>query len=81
MGLLDKLSRSSALVAGMADRLGVDLAGDTPLQAEQAARDIREMVMRCSTCTGQDDCQALQAQTTHLDAPPRYCVNADRLRA
>lgn len=81
MGLLSKLSKSTDLVNGMANRLGADLgdlvASDPILQGPK----YRSMVLRCSGCTDQDACGELQAGCASLDHAPDYCVNKDILEA
>ena len=78
MSLMKRLDRASALVDGMAERLGVDLGATGPLDAERAAYGYRAMVMRCAGCDGQSDCATLQAGSNHLDAPPAFCRNHSR---
>ncbi len=78
MGLMKRLDRASALVDGMAQRLGVDLTA-TGLDAERAAYGYRTMVMRCASCDGQAQCAALQEGADQLATPPAWCRNHDRL--
>jgi len=78
MGLITKLSRSSDLVSGMSQRLGVSVVDDGAADAEWAAQSYRAMVLRCSTCTEQDACTRLQADHPTLDTAPAYCRNRDR---
>lgn len=78
MGLMKRLDRASALVDGMAERLGVDLGATGSLDAEGAAYGYRAMVMRCAGCDAQSECATLQAGHDHLEAPPTFCRNHDR---
>lgn len=75
MGLMKRLDRASALVDGMAERLGLDLSRSMRRDPEQMAHDYRKMVLRCATCDGQSECAALQAGADRLDAPPKWCRN------
>jgi hypothetical protein len=78
MSLISRFSRSNELVAGMADRVGDDLSASCDTQPVSAASRRRGMVIRCATCTAQDDCQHLQDANAVLDAPPAYCRNRDQ---
>jgi len=79
MGLWTKLDRSAGLAGGMAERLGVDLAGEMLSDPESAAGQYRALVLRCATCRCQDECTGLQASHETLDAAPDYCVNKTEL--
>lgn len=78
MDLFSKLSRSSDLVGGMSQRLGVVPNLATAADADRAAQSYRTMVLRCATCSDQDACTRLQAENATLDTAPGYCRNADR---
>lgn len=78
MGLMKRLDRASALVDGMAERLGVELGVTHTMDADRAAYGYRDMVLRCLGCDSKDACTALQAGHEHLDAPPAFCRNHAR---
>ncbi|MBL4628058.1 MAG: adenylosuccinate lyase [Roseicyclus sp.] len=69
----NKFSKAADLVSGMADRDGFDLNDPA------AAKQFRNMVMKCRGCTDPEACTQLLAENEHLDAPPEYCRNKDRL--
>ncbi|MBJ6370698.1 DUF6455 family protein [Sedimentitalea arenosa] len=81
MGLISKLSRSTDLVNGMADRLGTDLGAMLAVDPELEAPRLRRMVLRCSTCTDQDACTRLQSANGMLSEAPDYCRNKTVLDA
>ena len=78
MGLMKRLDRASAMVDGMAERLGVDLGATSTMDADRAAYGYRDMVMRCLGCDDKDACAALQAGHHQLQAPPAFCRNHSR---
>lgn len=81
MGIFDRLSRSSILAAGMADRLGVDLAQATVRDMETSAHRLRSATLRCSFCHEQEACMRLLAKSDTLPNAPLYCRNRDNFAA
>lgn len=79
MSIFSKLSDSTDLVNGMAQRLGVDVAADIANSPDTAAKKLRQRVILCSSCSDQKGCAELQASTTHLDHAPDYCMNKHAL--
>lgn len=77
MGLFSKVGQSSDLVNGMADRLGVDFSDAILRDPEIEAQKYRRAVMRCSQCSNQTGCVALQGGTSQLEQTPEYCMNTD----
>ena len=75
MSILDRISDSTDLVAGMAERLGVDLDAVVFRDPERGALRFRSLALRCSGCTNQEGCAELQRACAHLDAAPEYCRN------
>lgn len=81
MNFLRKYARSADLATGMAQRLGVDLDASLSANPVLDAGGLNAIVMRCSGCSDQDGCTALQAGNPTLHEPPHYCRNQDRLAA
>ena len=79
MTFFQKISDSTGLVSGMAERLGVDIEARMT-HPETAGRTYRDMVMRCATCSQQGACSKLQDENPLLDAAPDYCMNGDVLK-
>ncbi|MBE1282457.1 MAG: adenylosuccinate lyase [Rhodobacteraceae bacterium] len=77
MGLFSKMGQSADLVSGMSERLGVDLSDAVARDPEIEGYKYRRAVMRCSQCSDQEGCLKLQANSTHLDQAPSYCMNKD----
>lgn len=76
MSIFQKISESTGLVTGMAERLGVDMQARMA-QPDPAARSLRDMVTRCASCPEHAACTRLQEDNPALDAAPAYCRNAD----
>lgn len=81
MGIIDRLSRSSMLAAGMAERLGIDLTRATVQDAEMSACLLRSATLRCSFCHEQEACMRLLAKSGTLPRAPLYCRNRDNFAA
>lgn len=79
MSIFQKISESTGLVSGMAERLGVDMQARMT-QPDLAARSFRDMVTRCATCSEHAACTRLQEENPLLEAAPDYCRNKDVLR-
>ncbi|TDK51279.1 DUF6455 family protein [Antarcticimicrobium luteum] len=77
MGFIRRLSNSTDLMLGMAERLGVDLDAAISQDPRQGALQVRSMALRCSGCANQSGCAELQGRCDHLDAAPDYCRNKD----
>lgn len=75
MGIFDRLSASTDLVLGMAERLGVDMDAVVLHDPERGAVRLRSLALRCSGCPNQGGCTELQRACEHLDAAPVYCRN------
>ncbi len=75
MNIFRQISASTDLMLGMAERLGVDLDAEITQDPRRGANQVRSMALRCSACTHQQGCAALQLQCAHLDAAPDYCRN------
>jgi len=74
-GSIDRISDSTDLVSGMAERLGVDMDAVVLNDPERGALRFRSLALRCSGCTHQEGCAELQRACAHLDAAPDYCRN------
>ena len=74
-----KMSDSTGLVSGMAERLDIDLAARMA-QPEAGGRSYLNMVMRCAKCSEHAACARLQEDNPALDAAPDYCMNKDVLK-
>lgn len=72
------LAKHAALVDAMSERLGVDLEEAT-LRGQLDFAEIADAVLRCTGCTGVEDCQSLLAHDTGKDIPG-YCRNAGMFR-
>ncbi|WP_147405374.1 DUF6455 family protein [Pseudooceanicola sediminis] len=81
MGLFRRLERHAALMDGMAERLGADVAGRIEQAPEAAGRAYRTAVLSCAACGSEEACVQWQADHDHADAAPAYCRNADWLEA
>jgi hypothetical protein len=75
MGMFDKLDKSADLVIGMAQRVGHDVRGTLIASPHASGAPFAAMVYRCSSCTEQDACAALQHDNQQLESPPDYCRN------
>ncbi|MDF1718715.1 MAG: DUF6455 family protein [Antarcticimicrobium sp.] len=75
MGIIDRLSTSTDLVLGMAERLGVDMDAVLLHDPERGGLRLRSLALRCSGCPKQGGCAELQRACEHLDAAPGYCRN------
>lgn len=73
MSILDRISDSTELVVGMAERLGVDM--DAVVLRDPERGGLRALALRCSGCPNQGGCGELQRACEHLDAAPEYCRN------
>lgn len=80
MTFFQKMSDSTGLVSGMAERLDINLEGRMASDAETAGRSYLNMVMRCANCSEHDACSRLQDENPLLDAAPDYCRNKDVLQ-
>ena len=78
MTFFQKMSESTGLVSGMAERLDVDLAARMDQPAANT-RTYREMVLRCAQCPEHGACAKLQDENLALDEAPSYCRNRDVL--
>lgn len=78
MTFFQKMSDSTGLVSGMAERLDIDLEARMA-QSETAGRSYLNMVMRCSKCSDHAACARLQDENPLLDAAPDFCMNKDVL--
>jgi hypothetical protein len=81
MGLFRKLDRHAALMDGMAERLGSDIAGYVEQSPEAGARAYRAAVISCASCGKEGACVSWQAEHETADAAPGYCRNGDWLAA
>ncbi|TMV06382.1 adenylosuccinate lyase [Ruegeria sediminis] len=81
MGLFSKLAKSTDLMQGMADRLGVDLSEAICNSPDTEAAKYRGAVIRCSCCADQGACAELQAQNDRLAEAPDYCMNREMMAA
>lgn len=79
MTYFQKMSESTGLVSGMAERLDIDLEARMA-QSETAGRSYLNMVMRCANCSDHTACARLQDENPMLDAAPDYCLNGDVLK-
>ena len=79
MTYFNKMSESTGLVSGMAERLGIDIE-DRMKTPELAGRTYLNMVMRCANCSEHSACTKLQDENPLLDAAPDYCMNGDVLK-
>lgn len=71
------LKRHAQLMDQMATTLGLDLE-EKALRGELAFDEIAEAVIRCTGCTGADDCGAwLERNAEGAGDAPAYCRNAD----
>jgi hypothetical protein len=75
MGVLDRLDKSADLVMGMAQRVGHDVHDALIASPHTSGASFAAMVYRCSSCTEQDTCAALQHDHEQLESPPEYCRN------
>lgn len=79
MTFFQKMSDSTGLVSGMAERLDIDLEARMA-HPETAGPSYLNMVMRCATCGAHESCTHLQDENPMLDAAPDYCMNKDVLK-
>ena len=79
MTYFQKMSESTGLVSGMAERLDIDLEARMS-DGEAAGRSYLNMVMRCANCSEHETCARLQDENLMLDAAPDYCMNKDVLK-
>ncbi|WP_415403432.1 DUF6455 family protein [Tateyamaria sp. SN3-11] len=76
-----KLAQSADLMTGILDRIGKTLVAPGAHASRANAQAARNMVYRCAACPDQDGCRRLQATALHLERPPLFCTNAERLMA
>jgi hypothetical protein len=79
MTFFHKMSESTGLVSGMAERLNIDIEARMA-QPEAAGRSYLNMIMRCANCSDHEACTRLQEENPLLDAAPDYCRNIDVLK-
>lgn len=81
MSLASELALSTKLVTGMLTRLGkAVLAPNAPPDPAYVQR-VQALIFCCAACSDQPGCAALQATVMHMDHPPKFCGNAQALRA
>lgn len=80
MTFFQKMSESTGLVSGMAERLGVDITAEIATNPEAVGRSYLNMVTRCAHCSDHAACTKLQDENPALDAAPDYCRNRDVLK-
>jgi hypothetical protein len=80
MTLFQKMSESTGLVSGMAERLDIDITERMAQDADSFGRSYLNMVMRCAKCSDHEACTRLQDENPALDAAPSYCENRDVLK-
>ncbi len=81
MAYYSKIDKSADLMFGLSERMDVDLGSWVFANPEQAGREYRAMVMRCTGCSDQAGCEKLQRAQDHIDQAPDYCRNGATLNA
>ena len=79
MSIFSKIDKSADLMFGLSERMDVDLGSRVLADPEQAGREYRAMVLRCTGCSNQTGCANLQHTHDHIDRAPEYCRNGDFL--
>ncbi|SEI99569.1 hypothetical protein SAMN05444007_10393 [Cribrihabitans marinus] len=79
MKLFSRMDRSADLVNGMAERLGFGLSDRIAAAPDVEGPRFAAMVRRCSACSDQPGCTALQSTNPRLDLAPDYCLNREIL--
>ncbi len=68
----------SALMSGMADRLGADL-DEAELRGAITPGIRNDMVLKCTGCTHPEDCRQVLEAKSDFNEPPIYCRNGEAL--
>jgi hypothetical protein len=76
LGFFKKIDRHSELMNGMAERVGVDLAGEVA-ERHIKAQDYRDALLRCSHCDSVEACVEWQKDNDHAEVAPPYCRNRE----
>ena len=74
-----RLEERNALVSGMAERCGADVA-EAFRQGVIGPREYKERLTRCCECEATEACRRLLAAVEELSAPPEYCRNRDEIQ-